>query len=129
MGTPRAVPDTYVQMSVARRSNQKLAYKYFGPFLITNKVGSVAYKLQLPASSSIHPVVHVSQLKKALPPNTEVQNDSELSCLSLISTPMPIHATQTKLCKKGNTVVPLVQVRWSNMPASWTTWENLNMLQ
>jgi hypothetical protein len=119
----------YVQMSVARRSNQKLAYKYFGPFLITNKVGSVAYKLQLPASSSIHPVVHVSQLKKALPPNTEVQNDSELSCLSLISTPMPIHATQTKLCKKGNTVVPLVQVRWSNMPASWTTWENLNMLR
>jgi hypothetical protein len=46
-----------------------------------------------------------------------------------MSTSMPLQATQTKLCKKGNTVVPLVQVRWSNMPASWTTWENLNMLQ
>lgn len=41
----------YVQMSVAKRSNQKLAYKYFGPYLILERIGQVAYKLQLPESS------------------------------------------------------------------------------
>jgi hypothetical protein len=46
----------FVQQSVTRRTNRKLSSKFFGPYLITHKVGLVAYKLQLPASSHIHPV-------------------------------------------------------------------------
>jgi hypothetical protein len=46
----------YVQSSLAPRANQKLAFKYFGPFSIVANVGTVAYRLQLPASSSIHPL-------------------------------------------------------------------------
>lgn len=41
-------------------------------------VGKVAYKLQLLARSHIHPVVHVSQLKKALPSTTKVNPDTPL---------------------------------------------------
>jgi hypothetical protein len=60
----------YVQSSLAPRTNQKLAFRFFGPFQILCKVGTVAYKLALPSSSAIHPIFHVSQLKRAVPAST-----------------------------------------------------------
>lgn len=54
----------YRQHSEALRRNQKLPIKYFGPFKIIAKVGTEAYKLELPSTARIlHPVFHVSQLK------------------------------------------------------------------
>jgi hypothetical protein len=50
----------YVQTSVTPRSSQKLSFRYFGPYHVLSRVGIVAYKLDLPASSSVHPIFHVS---------------------------------------------------------------------
>lgn len=50
----------YIQSSVAPRSNQKLSFRFFGPFKILARVDAVAYKLDLPADCRIHSVVHVS---------------------------------------------------------------------
>lgn len=50
----------YIQSSVALRSNQKLSFRYYGPFKVLAHVGTVAYHLQLPDECKIHPVVHVS---------------------------------------------------------------------
>lgn len=61
----------YVQSSVARCTNHKLAFKYFGPYNIIHVINHVAYEVELPPDSRIHPVFHVSQLRKVLRPGTQ----------------------------------------------------------
>lgn len=50
----------YVQAFVAHRAHHKLVFKFFGPFHIMERIGVVAYKLELPSSASVHLVFHVS---------------------------------------------------------------------
>ncbi|KAL4010623.1 hypothetical protein IC575_030125 [Cucumis melo] len=63
----------YRQLTLRRKRNEKLSPKFFGPYKILEKVGSVAYKLELPRTTSIHPVFYVSQLKKLIGPHENAQ--------------------------------------------------------
>ena len=49
------------------RPTKKFEDKYFGPFQIEKKLSNLAYKLKLPHSMRIHPVFHISLLKKFIP--------------------------------------------------------------
>lgn len=46
----------YIQTSLAMRANAKLAFRYFGPFQIEQRIGDRSYRLQLPPKSKLHPV-------------------------------------------------------------------------
>jgi hypothetical protein len=56
----------YSHKSLASRKNLKLSPRFFGPFQILQRIGTVAYKLDLPEAARLHPVFHVSCLKKQL---------------------------------------------------------------
>jgi hypothetical protein len=89
----------YVQSSLAAHTNQKLAFKFFGPFSILQKVVKVAYKLDLPPAYSIHPMFHVLQLKKAVGFSSGVRTLIE------------------------------VLVKWSDSLKSLATWEDMEALK
>jgi hypothetical protein len=116
----------YVQSSLAPRSNQKLAFKFFGPFHVLDKIGPVAYKLQLPDYSSIHPVFHVSQLKKAVTAEEEVLS----SFPDDLALPR-VHESvlQKRVVYHGGLPKQQILVQWSGWPDSLATWENFEHLR
>ena len=55
------------------KKDNKLLPKYYSPYKVLQKIGSMAYKLDLPASSWVHTVFHVSCLKKVIDDKIPVQ--------------------------------------------------------
>jgi hypothetical protein len=56
----------------------KLAPRYVGPYKICQRIGKLAYKVELPEElTGVHPVFHMSQQRKCLQlPEQEVHTDA-----------------------------------------------------
>ncbi|KAI5423285.1 hypothetical protein KIW84_046321 [Lathyrus oleraceus] len=117
------------QQTVARRINQKLVSRYFGPYPILARVGAVSYKLKLPESARIHSVFHVSQLKKAvgnytvepeLPVGLEVDDDDLEEPESLMA---------LREIREGDRLVKQWIVKWKGRAVEDTTWVDESMLK
>lgn len=54
----------YQQKFVQSCDTKELSKRFFGPFKILECIGQVAYRLELPPDSRIHPVFHISLLRQ-----------------------------------------------------------------
>ena len=110
----------------------KLAPRYIGPFPISERVGSVAYRVSLPDRfSSIHDVFHVSQLRRCLRDSEsiieqDILDEVEISP-NLTYEQQPIRIVATEIKRLRNKDVPLVKIQWSANPkdCSWETRESI----
>jgi len=54
-----------MSLKEAKKDN-KLSPKYYGPYKMLKRIGTIEYKLGLLASSPVQPVLHVSYLMKVI---------------------------------------------------------------
>jgi hypothetical protein len=101
----------------------KLAPRYVGPYRITKRIGSLAYQLALPETmAGVHPVVHVSQLKKSEKAVEAKQVPMELLDLQdTLEYPEKILDRAVKETRR--TTIPFCKVLWSDHTEREATWE------
>ncbi|KAJ3701343.1 hypothetical protein LUZ61_005048 [Rhynchospora tenuis] len=118
----------YRQLSVSGTQNSKLNPKYYGPYEILEKVGQVAYKLNLPATSSIHPVIHVSQLKARIGSGQLVAPSLPIISSFPPAVKEPGAILARRLIKRRNQPIAQILVQWKDQPAEEATWEDYTSL-
>lgn len=113
----------YKQRSLALRKSFKLAAKYFGPYKVLQKIGAVAYKLELPANAKIHPVFHVSLLKKQV--GTKPIVSQQLPSLDEEGVLQPIAILDSR--ERGKKLEVLIL--WHGLSPAEATWEELSKIK
>nr|GFB34178.1 putative reverse transcriptase domain-containing protein [Tanacetum cinerariifolium] len=98
----------------------KLNPRYIGHFKIISKVGTVAYRLELPEQfSRVRSMFHVSDLKKCLAdeplaiPLDEIQVDDKLHFIE----------------EHVQIFIPIVKVRWNSRRGPEFTWERKDQMK
>lgn len=109
----------YRQKSIRGR-HHKFEPKFFGPYQIVDRVGKVAYKLNLPPSTTIHDVFHASLLKPAASPTTPV---IDLPPISHINDAVPMAILERKMVKRHNAAVAKWLIHWAGMSPADASWE------
>ncbi|GJZ04681.1 putative reverse transcriptase domain-containing protein [Tanacetum coccineum] len=94
----------------------KLAPRFVGPFEIIEKVGPIAYRLDLPEElDGVHDTFHVSNLKKCLAdptlqvPLDEIQVDAKLNFME-----EPVEILEREFKKLKRSRIAIIKVRWNS---------------
>ncbi|KAJ7530955.1 hypothetical protein O6H91_14G026200 [Diphasiastrum complanatum] len=107
----------------------RISPRFCGPWLIIKKVSGVAYKLQLPVGCKVHPVFHVSKLKRCL-------HDGDNLVEGLVSLEEkdttdygPDRVLDRRERRLRNRLLREYLVAWKGHPLSDATWETQQRLQ
>jgi len=113
-----------------QRPLKKLQPKYIDPYEITQVISPVAYKLNLPTNLKIHPVFHVSLLRKHKESPEEFPRDasSPPPPIFLSGQDEPEYEVETILDKRLHRGRLQYLVKWKGYPAYDATWEPLTNL-
>jgi hypothetical protein len=109
----------------------KLSPCYIGSFLILEKCGPMAYKLELPPSlAGVHNIFYVSQLKKCL----KAPVDVVLPEVTLLGADLTYPEHPIKILDQNDRVtrcktVKFFKVQWSNHLEEEATWESEDFLR
>lgn len=119
----------YRQTTLRQQRHHKLSKRYYGPYPIIERIGPVAYKLQLPLNSRIHPVFHISTLKPFR--STEAPSPCDLPTESFNNQPVEVPAAvlgQRTILVHGKPCHQIL-VQWVGLPADEASWEDLDSFQ
>ena len=109
----------------------KLSPRYIGPFVIVERVGPVAYRLDLPEElSRVHNVFHISMLRKYVPDPSHVLEAPEIDLrddLSYEEQPVQILGREEKELR--NKTISLVKVLWRNHLVEEATWKREDQIR
>ncbi|KAL8143389.1 hypothetical protein V2J09_016421 [Rumex salicifolius] len=113
----------YRQQSLkSKKVPHKLSPRFYGPFLVIDRVGAVAYKLELPPTAAIHNVFHVSQLKLCPNPPSSA-SDLPQYLLDIGSAREPEAILERKMVNRHNKAATKVLVQWKGDTPDHATWE------
>nr|KYP44277.1 Retrotransposable element Tf2 [Cajanus cajan] len=118
----------FKQHSLANTSFHKLSARYYGPYRIIERIGKVAYRLDLPADTRIHNVFHVSLLKKhhgSHVVSEQLPRFNEEGDLLI----KPLAILDRRVKKKNNKAITEVLVQWEHTNPEDATWKELHELQ
>ncbi|GJX33683.1 putative reverse transcriptase domain-containing protein [Tanacetum coccineum] len=103
----------------------KLNPRYVGPFKVLEKIGTVAYKLELPKElSRVHNTFYVSNLKKCYfdePLAFPLEGLHVDDKLCFVEEPVEIMDREVKRLKQRR--IPIFKVRWNSRRGPEFTWE------
>ena len=118
----------YRQRSLARRRYEKLVARFYGPFEVVGKVGAVTYRLALPETTLIHPVFHVSQLRRAIGPAQPADAlPAELTDeLELIVEPERLLGIRSKSVGQAGEIEVLI--KWRGLVEFEASWEDFDVI-
>jgi hypothetical protein len=127
MAYPKMQP--YRMAAFGLRGAIKLHSKFYGPFRVIQKVGVRAYKLLLPEGVQIHPVFHVSQLKKHVGPHVIPSPDLPLVTPDGKIKTAPHSVLETRQIPRNNVAVVQWLIQWEGLTKDEATWEDADFIK
>ncbi|KAJ9562283.1 hypothetical protein OSB04_007443 [Centaurea solstitialis] len=118
----------YRQKSLVKGTHPKLLARFYGPYIILEKIGEVAYRLQLPKEARIHSVFHVSQLRRAVGNSLTSRDIPTQLTEDLVFQVEPEALLDVRKGSKHDPGDLDVLVKWKGTSEFESTWENLTAL-